>query len=139
MDGRTDVDLGGARRIVGGRCRGKEALPKEKIMTITKKDLFAGISDHLKEELMETILQTSTFRIERIVSQGHSSKEGFWYDQSDNELVILLKGNATLRFENQFQLIKMKPGDYINIEKHVRHRVEWTNPELDTIWLAVHY
>jgi cupin 2 domain-containing protein len=108
-------------------------------MTITKKDLFAGISDNLKEELIETILQTSNFRIERIVSHGQSSKEGFWYDKSDSELVILLKGNATLCFENQSQLIKMNPGDYLHIEKHVRHRVEWTNPELETIWLAVHY
>src|SRR5664279_6362 len=108
-------------------------------MTISKKDLFADIPDHLKEELIETILQTSNFRIERIVSQGHRSKEGFWYDQKENELVILLKGNATLRFENQDQLLKMKPGDYLHIEKHVRHRVEWTSPEQETIWLAVHY
>lgn len=108
-------------------------------MTIIKKDLFAGIPDHLKDELIETIFQTSNFRIERIVSHGHSSDEGFWYDQSDNELVILLKGNAVLRFENQSQLIKMKPGDYLHIKKHVRHRLEWTNPELETIWLAVHY
>jgi len=107
-------------------------------MTLTKKDLFADIPDHLKEELIETILQTSNLRIERIVSQGHRSPEGFWYDQSDNELVILLKGNATLRFENQDQPIKMKPGDYIHIEKHVRHRVEWTDPEQETIWLAIH-
>jgi len=108
-------------------------------MTITKKDLFADISDHLKDELIETILQTSNFRIERIVSHGHCSTEGFWYDQCDNELAILLKGNAVLRFENQSQLIKMNPGDYLHIEKHVRHRVEWTNPEQETIWLAVHY
>lgn len=108
-------------------------------MTITKKDLFADISDHLKDELIETILQTSNFRIERIVSHGHCSEAGFWYDQSDNELVILLKGNAVLRFENQSQPIKMNPGDYLHIEKHVRHRVEWTNPEQETIWLAVHY
>jgi cupin 2 domain-containing protein len=108
-------------------------------MTITKKDFFAYIPDHLKEELIETILQTSNFRIERIVSHGQSSKEGFWYDQADNELVILLKGSATLRFENQSGLIEMKPGDYLHIEKHARHRVEWTNPEQETIWLAVHY
>lgn len=108
-------------------------------MTITKRNLFADISDHLKDGLIETILQTSNFRIERIVSHGHCSTEGFWYDQSDNELVILLKGNAVLRFENQSQLIKMNPGDYLHIEKHVRHRVESTNPEQATIWLAVHY
>ena len=108
-------------------------------MTITKKDLFADIPEELKDELIGTILQTSNFRIERIVSQGHCSKEGFWYDQSENELVILLKGNATLRFENQPQVIKMKSGDYLHIEKHVRHRVEWTDPNQETSWLAVLY
>ena len=108
-------------------------------MTITKKDLFADIPDDLKDELIETILQTSNFRIERIISRGHHSKEGFWYDQNDNEFVILLKGSAVLRFENQTQPIKMNPGDYLHIEKHVRHRVECTDPEDETIWLAVYY
>ncbi len=108
-------------------------------MMITKKNLFADIPNELKDELIETILQTSSFRIERIVSQGHRSPDGFWYDQSDNELVILLKGSATLRFENQSQPITMNSGDYLHIEKHVRHRVEWTNPDEVTIWLAVHY
>lgn len=108
-------------------------------MTITKKDLFADIPEELKDELIETILQTSNFRIERIVSQGHCSKEGFWYNQSDNELVMLLKGSATLRFENQPQPIKMNPGDYLHIEKHIRHRVESTDKKQETIWLAVHY
>ena len=108
-------------------------------MTITKKYLFADISDDLKDELIETNLQTSNFRIERIVSHGHYSTEGFWYDQSDNELVILLKGNAVLRFENQSQLIKMNPGDYLHIDRHQRHRVEWTDPQQETVWLAVHY
>lgn len=108
-------------------------------MTITKKNLFADIPDELKDELVETILQSSNFRIERIVSQGHTSPEGFWCDQPDNELVILLKGEANLRFENQSQPIKMKPGDYLHIEKHVRHRVDWTDPEQEAIWLVVYY
>jgi cupin 2 domain-containing protein len=108
-------------------------------MTLTKKHFFADIPDELKEELIETILHTYNFRIERIVSKGHRSKEGFWYDQSENEWVILLKGGATLCFENQSQAINMNPGDYLHIEKHVRHRVEWTNPDEETIWLAVYY
>jgi len=103
------------------------------------KNLFADISDNLRDELIETILQTFNFRIERIVSHGHCSPEGFWYDQYDNEWVILLRGSAVLRFENQSQLIAMNPGDYLHIEKHVRHRVERTDPEQETIWLAVHY
>jgi cupin 2 domain-containing protein len=108
-------------------------------MTINKKNLFAGVPDHLKDELIETIFQTANFRMERIVSLGQHSAEGFWYDQSDNELVILLKGSATLCFEDQSQFISMNPGDYLHIAKNVRHRVEWTDPDQETIWLAVYY
>ena len=103
------------------------------------KNLFSDIPENLRDELFQTILQTPCCRVERIVSNGHCSADGFWYDQSENEWVILLKGSATIRFENQPQLIKINPGDYLHIEKHVRHRVEWTNPEQETIWLAVHY
>jgi cupin 2 domain-containing protein len=103
------------------------------------KNLFANIPENLSDELFENLLQTSSFRIERIVSKGHCSPKGFWYDQDDNEWVILLKGSAVLRFEDQSESITMNPGNYVNIEKHRRHRVEWTDPEHETIWLAVHH
>ena len=102
-------------------------------------NLFADIPKDLSDELFETLLQTSSFRIERIVSRGHCSPEGFWYDQDDNEWVILLKGSAVLRFEDQSKNITMNLGDYVNIEKHRRHRVELTDPNQETVWLAVHY
>lgn len=76
-------------------------------------------------------------RIERIISHGHASPEGFWYDQPLNEWVILLKGVARLQFEDG--MVEMKPGDYVNIPAHKNHRVDWTTPEELTIWLAVHY
>ena len=103
------------------------------------KNLFADIPKNLSDELFETLLQTSSFRIERIVSNGHCSPKGFWYDQDDNEWVILLKGRAVLRFENDDESITLKSGDYTHIDKHLRHRVEWTDPEQETIWLAIHY
>jgi cupin 2 domain-containing protein len=103
------------------------------------KNFFADIPENLRDELVETILQASSFRIERIVSRGHCSPEDFWYDQDEHEWVIILKGSAVLRFEDQSENIIMNPGNYINIEKHRRHRVEWTDPEQETIWLAVHY
>ncbi|MFA6411982.1 MAG: cupin domain-containing protein [Syntrophales bacterium] len=102
-------------------------------------NLFSDIPPEFKEELFETILGRETFRIERIVSHGHCSPEGFWYDQHEHEWVILIKGSAVLRFEDQSENITMSPGDYIHIEKHQKHRVEWTDPEQETIWLAVHY
>ena len=102
-------------------------------------NLFTNIPSDLRDELFETLLQTSSFRIERIVSHGHCSPEGFWYDQDDNEWVILLKGRAVLCFEDHHENITMNPGDYINIERHRRHRVQWTDPEQETVWLAIHY
>jgi cupin 2 domain-containing protein len=102
-------------------------------------NLFSDIPLEFKEELFEIILRRETFRIERIVSHGHSSPEGFWYDQDEHEWVILLKGSAIIRFEDQAENITMSSGEYIHIEKHQRHRVVWTDPEQETIWLAVHY
>jgi hypothetical protein len=55
---------------------------------------FADIPVHLPEELVQTLPGTSDFRIERIVSLGHASPEGFWYDQEGGEWVLLLKGAA---------------------------------------------
>ena len=105
----------------------------------TAKNIFTDIPENLKDELVETILQASSCRIERIVSRGHCSPDGFWYDQDEHEWVILLKGSAVLRFEDQPENITMTPGNCINIEKHRRHRVEWTDAEQATIWLAIHY
>ena len=74
-----------------------------------------------------------------IFSKGHASPENFWYDQAQNEWLIVLKGHARLRFAEEDQAVEMKRGDYINIPAHCKHRVEWTDPNEETIWLAVHY
>ena len=100
-------------------------------------NLFSDISTDLPQEITETLLDAESVRIERIVSHGHASPQDFWYDQDQHEWVVLLKGAAKLRFENE--TVEMKPGDYINIPAHKRHRVEWTTPDEPTIWLAVFY
>jgi len=104
-----------------------------------KDNLKDNLPDHLKNELFDTLLQTHDFRLERIVSRGHCSPPGFWYDQDENEWVILLKGSAGLRFEDQEGIVVFNPGDYLHIDRHRRHRVEWTDPQQETVWLAVHY
>jgi cupin 2 domain-containing protein len=86
---------------------------------------------------VQTILAAAQVRIERIISHGHASPEGFWYDQDQHEWVVVLKGAARLQFENR--MVEMKSGDFINIPAHRRHRVEWTTPDEPTIWLAVFY
>ena len=100
-------------------------------------NIYSSIPASIPKELFEDILITDRFKIERIVSKGHASPEGFWYDQDQNEWVILLKGRAGLLFEGNDNLIELKPGDYINIPAHLKHRVEWTDPDIETVWLAV--
>jgi len=101
-------------------------------------NIFSGIPEKLKNELFEALLQTPGFRMERIVSQCQCSPEGFWYDQDENEWVMLLKGKAGLRFAGE-EVVILQPGDYINIPQHCRHRVEWTDPDQETVWLVVYY
>ncbi len=93
----------------------------------------------MPKELIETISETGTVRIERIVSKGHASPPCFWYDQDENEYVLLLKGSARLLFKEKKEILPMQPGDYVNIPAHVKHRVEWTDPDNETVWLAVFY
>ena len=56
-----------------------------------------------------------------------------------NEFVLVVQGSAGLKFEGEDDIVVLTAGDYLNIGSHVRHRVEWTDPSCETIWLAVHY
>ena len=102
-------------------------------------NIFGNIPENLPEELIEMVTESREIRIERIVSRGHSSPSGFWYDQKNNEFVLLIKGKAGLVFEGRKETIVMRAGDYINIPAHFKHRVEWTDTDRDTVWLAIHY
>jgi cupin 2 domain-containing protein len=102
------------------------------------KNLFADIPEDLPEESVQALIRTTGVRIERIVSLGHASPEGFWYDQEVNEWVLILKGAARLRFEGD-RTTKLGPGAFVNIPAHERHRVEWTDPDQPTLWLAILY
>ena len=103
------------------------------------KNLFESIPAELPDELIEPLLDAGNVRIERIVSHGHTSPGDFWYDQDLPEWVVVLRGAATLRFEEHDELVDMKPGDFVHIPAHARHRVESTTSDEPTIWLAVHY
>jgi len=103
------------------------------------RNIFSDIQKQAPDEVLETILQTGQFKIERIISHGHTTTEGEWYDQDRNEWVLVLKGNAGLLFEGDDKTINLRTGDYINIPAHQKHRVEWTDPEEETVWLTIHY
>jgi cupin 2 domain-containing protein len=106
---------------------------------MSTKNIFNDIPSDLPEEVTEKIISSGKFRIERIISKGHSSSKDFWYNQEENEWVIVLKGKARLEFSGENELIELSEGDYINIPTHKKHRIEWTDPENETIWLAVFY
>lgn len=77
-------------------------------------------------------------RIERIVSLGHVTPDGAWYDQDEHEWVAVLAGRARLGFDTG-DSIELGPGDTWLIPAHQRHRVEWTTPHTHTVWLAVFF
>jgi cupin 2 domain-containing protein len=101
-------------------------------------NLFASIPENLEHEFTELLTQNEKVRIERIVSKGHASPATGWYDQVENEWVIVLQGAAIIAFENG-EDVRLERGDYLNIPAHTRHRVKWTQPDSETVWLAIHY
>lgn len=102
-------------------------------------NLLTHLPDRLTDERFETLVQTSDCRLERIISTGHSTPPAQWYDQADDEWVLLLAGSAVLRFEQPDEEIALQPGDSLLIPAHRRHRVESTDPRQPTVWLALHY
>jgi cupin 2 domain-containing protein len=102
-------------------------------------NIYSSLPENLPDELTETLVSTDGARIERIVSHGQASPEGFWYDQPEHEFVLLLSGAARLRFADVDEILELKPGDYLVIPAHRRHRVEWTSPNAPSVWLAVFF
>jgi cupin 2 domain-containing protein len=102
------------------------------------RNLLTDLPSEIPAELTETIWQAGALHIERIVSMGHASPPGFWYDQDADEWVLLLAGAAGLRIEGREEVLALKPGDHVLLPAHQRHRVEWTASDWPTVWLAVH-
>jgi len=102
-------------------------------------NLFRNIPEELPEELFTVLAGNENVKIERIVSDGHASPEGFWYDQEQSEWVLLVLGSATLSIEKEtgIELVELKPGDHLLIPARQRHRVESTSATEKTIWVAV--
>jgi cupin 2 domain-containing protein len=89
------------------------------------------------KELFESLVSTDNILIERIISTGQVTPTGEWYDQEQDEWVILLQGEASLAYADGNHL-KLTAGDYLFIPAHQKHRVEYTSSEPPCIWLAVH-
>ena len=101
-------------------------------------NIFTGIPKSLQDEFFEVLLTDKNLKIERIISRGHRSPPSGWYDQEQNEWVMVVRGKAIISYKDGSS-VHLKTGDHVHIPAHIEHRVEWTDPDNDTIWLAVHY
>jgi cupin 2 domain-containing protein len=102
-------------------------------------NLFAPLARDVCGEDVSELVRASHVRIERIVSVAHASPPGFWYDQDWAEWVVVLKGSAGVLFEGESASRILREGDYLSIPAHCRHRVDWTQADTPTVWLAVHW
>ena len=101
-------------------------------------NILKNIPVNLTDEHFSALVKADNIRVERIVSLGHSSPKTGWYDQDENEWVIVLEGSGTLQYTDASELILNK-GDYVNIPSHTKHKVSRTDPDQVTIWLAIFY
>lgn len=103
-------------------------------------NLFANLPAQLPQELCEVLAESSSqsVRIERIISTGHHSPPDFWYDQHQQEWVVVLQGQARFSYDDG-QSWTLGPGDYLLIPARQKHRVDWTTPDLPTVWLAIFF
>ncbi|MCF2857693.1 cupin domain-containing protein [Pseudoalteromonas sp. SMS1] len=107
-------------------------------MSQNKHSVFHAIPDKLNDEFFEVIAGNDQVKIERIVSNGHTSPREGWYDQPQNEWVMVLEGAGEITFEDG-RVVKLTPGDYVTIPAYCKHKVSWTLPDHQTVWLAVFY
>ncbi len=101
-------------------------------------NLFNHLPSATAEESFRTLANGRGVKIERIISQGHSSPSSGWYDQELDEWVIVLSGQGHIKIDDGRQY-KLKAGDYLTIPAHTKHKVTWTSPKEPTIWIAVHF
>jgi cupin 2 domain-containing protein len=106
-------------------------------MTVRVRNLLNALPATDAGEAVEAILVAPGVRLERIVSWGHVSPNGFWYDQREIEWVMVLSGGARLAIEGETGERALGPGDALTIPAHCRHRVTWTDPDHPTVWLAL--
>jgi cupin 2 domain-containing protein len=101
-------------------------------------NLLRDLPEPAAGEIVERLAGGAAVRIERIVSHGEASPDGFWYDQDEAEFALVLSGATRLRFADG-EIRALGPGDWVEIAPHRRHRVDWTDPGQPTVWLAVFY
>jgi cupin 2 domain-containing protein len=107
-------------------------------VTVKQGSLLDGLPARAPpEEIVETLLSRPGLRLEQIVSTGQATPAGEWLDQDSEEWVLLVAGSARLRIEGEAEDRVLRPGDYVMLPAHCRHRVAWTDRQQPTVWLAI--
>lgn len=101
-------------------------------------NIYSDVPSSIPDEIFNDIITTENVRIERIISHGHSSPEQGWYDQDENEWIMVLEGQGVIEVEDG-RVVTLSKGDYINIAAREKHKVVGTDRDVVTIWLAVFY
>lgn len=97
-------------------------------------EFLKNIPSKSSKEMFELVLKNKDIKIERIISYGQTSDKDFWYDQDEDEFVLVLEGNAKIRYDNG-EIFELEKGSSLYIKAHTKHQVIYTaNP---TVWLAV--
>lgn len=102
-------------------------------------NLVEVLADASNTEQFSTLLQLDGVRIERIISKGQTTPAGQWYDQPWHEWVVVLSGAAQLEVVGEPGVRRLEAGQWCLLPAGCRHRVHWTDPEQETVWLAVHW
>lgn len=132
-DGQDGLTIGPASRIFGDHPDlGKPPPPLP-----GAGNLLADLPDAVPDEITEALADSSNMRIERIVSHGQASPPDFWYDQAEHEWVAVIRGQAGMLIEGEDGERVLRPGDFVLLPAHTRHRVTWTAKDEETVWLAV--
>lgn len=134
-DGQDGLRIGPASRVFGDHPE-LEAPPPP---LPDSGNLLARLPDAARGEMFETLAASAYVRVERIVSRGQASPPDAWYDQAENEWVVVIKGRAGLEIEGRDGEQVLAAGDYVHLPAHARHRVTWTQAGHETVWLAVRY
>ena len=101
-------------------------------------NLFAALPDARAGEAVDTLLDRPGVRLHRIVSAGQATPDDDWYDQADDEWVVVLQGAAAVLIEGEAAARPLGPGDWLYLPARCRHRVAATDPATPTVWLALH-
>lgn len=73
-------------------------------------NIFRDLPTDPVEGRFDTLATSKSVRVERVFSNGHTTRRGKWYDQSQSEWVLVLDGCGKIEFEGGRRVTLQKRG-----------------------------